>query len=271
VIETLATIEPSALCDTIPAELLSDSASGAAAALSWLSTRPELTPTGADWLAAHGFPAAEPGKPVLLAGAIPYLDLLADEWLAADSLADQLVDALAVLQALGIEAGVSLERYKIDYATLPERYAGSKIFTLCPGCARSAREHGVAATSLVELLTERGGELSNGSARPLVAVTAGDAELAGLTEAVGLERVEIDPPPRIGRKLGITPDEHKQLEQRLVQASAKGAQVLLLACPAALAQHLIARREGSWRRSHARPVLIAEIAAAALRDPEVTA
>jgi ferredoxin len=271
VLETLAAIEPSALVDAIPRDRIADSASGAAAALSWLSARPELIPTGADWLAEHGLPPAEPGEPVLLAGAIPYLDLLADEWLAADSLADQLVDALAVMRTLGIEAGVSLERYKIDYASLPERYAGSQIFTLCPGCADSAREEGVEATSLVELLTERGGELSNGSGRPLVAVTAGDDRLVGLTEAVGLERVEIDPPPRIGRKLGITPEEHRQLERRLVQASERGAQALLLACPAALAQHLIARREGSWRRSHARPVLIAEIAAAALSDREVRA
>jgi len=63
---------------------------GAMTALTWLSNRPELNPAAADWLADHGLPASEPGKPVLLAGPVPYLDLLLDEWLAADSLADQL-------------------------------------------------------------------------------------------------------------------------------------------------------------------------------------
>jgi len=270
VIETLAEIGPGPLDEAMPAERLEDSADGAMAALSWLSTRPELSPAGADWLAEHGLPAAVPGEPVLLAGAIPYLDLLLDEWLAADSLVDQLVDGLAVFEALGVGVGVSVERYKTDYATLTERYPDSDVFTLCPGCARSAREAGVAAVSLVEQLTDRGAGALDGSPLPVVAVTAGDAELTALAEAVGLERVEIAPPPRIGRKLGITPDEHRRLQQRLIQTDELGAPALLLACPAALAQHLIARREGSWRRSHARPVLIGEIAAVALAGKEAT-
>ncbi|MBW2275977.1 MAG: 4Fe-4S dicluster domain-containing protein [Deltaproteobacteria bacterium] len=268
--QALASLAPTALRDTMPIDQLADSAEGAMTALGWLSNRPELGPCADDWLADHGLPAAEPGKPVLLAGPVPYLDLLLDEWLAADSLADQLIDALEVLQALGIEAGVSIERYQTEFATLSERHAGSPIFTLCPGCANSAREAGADARSLVELIAERGSEIKNGAPRPTVALPTGDEQLASAAEALGLEHVAIDPHSPLAHRLGITPDEHRALEQRLARADELGAQALLLACPAALAQHLIARREGAWRRSHSKPVLIGEIAAAALRGDEVT-
>jgi coenzyme F420-reducing hydrogenase delta subunit len=259
--EAVAATTASPLAEPLPAEQLTDDLDGAHQALKWLSSRPELAPDGDDWLADAGLPATAPAKPVLLAGVVPYFDLLLDEWLAADSLADQLVDGLAVLRALGRDAGVAVERYKTDYAGLAARYPDSEIFTLCPGCAASACESGASARSLVQMLAERGRELTNGASPMRVALSESEG-LGAAAAALKLETVELEPAPSLGRRAMITPDEHLQLARRIARADELEASSLLVACPAALAQHLIARREGSWRRGHARPTLISALAAA---------
>jgi ferredoxin len=264
----LAGLEPTPLAEPIPRDQLTDTYDGALAALAWISSRPELTPSADAWLESHGLPAAAPGKPALLAGPIPYLDLLLDEQLAAESLADQLVDGLTVLAALGIDAGVAVDRYHPEYGDLGARLSGADAFTVCPGCAAAARESGLATRSLLELIAEHGAENTNGAPPITVAVGDGEEQIEAAARAIGLELVTVQAPPPIGRRMQITRIEQEALEQRLTSAGEQGAEALLMGCPAMLSQHLIAAREGSWRRSRARPTLIGTLAARRLARGE---
>ncbi len=240
-----------------------DSLDGALETLRWLSGRTELMPSGEAWLAAHGLPPARPGQPALLAAAVPYLDIALTEWLGADSLAGRLREALELLAAFGIEAGVAVGGFRAGEPRLIAHFPGSAFFSLCGGCGDRVEAAGGVVTPMAQLLAERGAELGLPARTLAVAAGPQEAQRMGLAGFDG-DVVEVTTPAVQGMRLAITSEERRLIEARFLEAERAGAAVLLTSGPAQLVQYALACREGSWRQAHVRPLLATTIAAAGL-------
>lgn len=232
-----------------------DSLDDASSALTWLSERAELVADGATWLARHGLPAAEPGKPVLLAAAVPYLDLLLGDRLLPYRLGDLLLDGLAVLAALGIEAGVAVGGLRAGEARLASGLPGSTFYSLCDGCKARVEAAGGACTSMNQLIAARGRELLFGTASRTIALDPANDLLQNLAKALSFAVTAVLPAPETGLRLAVSTAERRALEGRFVDAGRAGAVGLLVGGPVELVQHLLQRRDGSWRKSHVAPML----------------
>jgi ferredoxin len=260
----LATLEPSPLKTSRPSDKADDSLTGALDTLKWLSKRPELHASGHKWLSMHGLPPARSGRPALIAGGIPYLDLLLQPWLAPFDLGSLLVDGLAVLRALGIDAGVAVGGFRAGDAQLAERFADSKLFSLCNGCGDRLTQLGLSVQTIDALLYERGGELNTLNDSLTIALDVNDKHLIGAAGAIGFNTTDVGADSGRGLTMDVSKPDLSTLDDRLSKAAAAGASALAVAGPAELVQYLLQVRRGSWRRVHIQPRLISSLTAAAL-------
>lgn len=236
-----------------------DAFDGVLDTVTWLGGQ---KPVRADaWLGARGLPQAGKDRPALLAGAIPYFDLLMNDWVAPFDLGDVLKDGLAVMDALGYAGGVLTSGLRTGEEEEVRAVSPSVVVSQCAGCGERAGKGGVTQVSLGRLIVEGAKKLDRKRPAGVVAVSRGDAEGRAVVEALGGTVVEIDPSPAVGVRFALTPSEQKGLEARFEQAAGAGAELMLTSGPVELVQHLIATREGAWRRTHVKPVLASGLAA----------
>lgn len=240
----LSGLSPTSLRSTLPADVdVQDSLDGAVAILAWLSERPELRFDGSAWLADHGLDAARPGAPALVVGAIPYLDLLAGHLVRPLDLGAAIRDALFVLRAQGIDAGVSVGGLRGGFAKQAKELQGSQVVSLCAGCASYLTATGAKATPFSKLVDR---------------------------SALGAKAIDAGPSPVIGR-FTVTEEERLELAGRLDRLAAQGARLVLAEGPFDLVQQALLLRQGTWRRVALEPVLLSTLAARALRNKEAAA
>ncbi|MCP4546879.1 MAG: hydrogenase iron-sulfur subunit [bacterium] len=265
--EVLNELPPTPLAERFGDEL-NDSLDSILPLVKWLCGRPELKIAAEAWLEEKGLPLAKPGEPVLLAKAIPWLDILLGEWLRGDGLVDILVDTLAVLRKLGIEAGIAVSGFQGKIDGMVDLYPGSKFYGFCPVGVKAARDAGVDITLVTDLLLERVGELKTETVRT-VAVDPALENVAAVARAQGHTVVATESLPEVGLRMTITDGERQALNRILTQAESAGAEALLLAGPRQLIQYLLLGREGAWRGTHIRPLLASGLVAADLAERQV--
>ncbi len=261
--EFAATLAPSAISTPAPPDLLVENQDAVAGLLQWLAERDELVPDPARWLAEHDLPVAQPGQPALLAAAVPYLDVMLEEWTGTGALASALGHALRVLAELGIEAGVAVGGFRGGEKRLVESLPGTTFYSLCGGCGGRLGDAGGTMRSFAELLATRGIELALPAMGEKVAAARSAAE-GGALSGFGAGVVPISEAPVLGHALTLKEGEQDALLARLAEAETAGARALYAATPVELYQLLIAQRRGGWRRTHVEPLLAATIAAAGL-------
>jgi hypothetical protein len=242
-------------------EEIPDTAEGTMEVLRWLSGREELAPGGEEWLAEHGLPAAKPGKPVLVASSVPYLDLLFAEWLGEGALTPILTHALDVLRQFGIQAGVAVGRFEAGEELHAERFPGSEFYCLSDDAAERLTRAGASAVSLNTLLSTRGSEISSAIAYRAAACDEENEALVRLIESIGWDLVPIKALPVFGSKLAISQEERMAVEERLFEAQQRGACCLLVEDPWELAGVSLVQRAGAWRTAKIPPTLAADLVA----------
>ncbi|MCU0663559.1 MAG: 4Fe-4S binding protein [Myxococcota bacterium] len=237
-------------------------------ATTWLSARPELVLDAEGWLESCGFVRPQPGQPALLAGAVPFLDLLIGDSLRPWNLVDVLRDGLLALSALGIEAGVAVHGLRAKEEAVAASLPRSHSYSQCRPCAERASRGGAVVHSLTELLAEKAGALGLAQSYEAVAVPGGDAALEAVARAVASRIAPVEPAPPLSLRFCISAQERSALRERLGEAHGAMARQLLVAGPLELVQHLLERRQGSWRTTHCEPVLPATLVSRALRARE---
>ncbi|MCP4603419.1 MAG: 4Fe-4S dicluster domain-containing protein [Proteobacteria bacterium] len=256
----LSKLKPTPLKTRLSGDVPADSLDDALNILEWLTDRDEIEPSSKQWLASKGLPIAEPGKPALLAAAIPYFDILLHELLRPYSLVSVLVDSLDVLKELGIEAGVAIGGFRTGEERLALKLNNSKLFSLCSGCGKRAAQSGAEVETLHDLLCNDGFKTKSASVKEPVAVESDNKMLRGVLEALGRKAVDVGPSPTMGTEIALTPSERSVFEQRLIRAETAGAAAMLATSPLDLVRHLMVCRTGSWRRTHIEPVLACGLA-----------
>jgi ferredoxin len=247
-----------------PVETLDD----ALEATMWLSARPELVLDAQGWLESCGFSRPQQGQPSLLAGAVPFLDLLLGDALRPWSLIDTLRDGLLALSALGVDAGVAVSGLGAeDHAAALERWPGSRLYSLGHVQVESGGKS-APVSSLSALLAEKAGALGLSLCYGTVAAPRNDAALEAVARAVASHTVSVEPAPSLSSRMAINSDERANLRHRLETAHLASAGQMLVSDPLELVQHLLERRQGSWRTSHCEPVLSATLVSRALRARE---
>jgi bidirectional [NiFe] hydrogenase diaphorase subunit len=214
------------------------------------------TTTGA-WLEEHGLPVAAPGAPVLLAGPLPHLDLLAGPLLLRPlDVPRVLHTALTLLAHLGLRGvGLHVGRSTILGEALRRAPA---LYTLTLAEARALGEVGLRATSLEELLVQRGAELPRPASPTRVACDGSDVERA-LLDVLGFQAVAVGADP-LPRGFTLSPTNRTQADDRLQVAEREGVRALLVRDPLSLARWSLICRHGTWRGSRVAPLLPHQLA-----------
>jgi len=217
---------------------------GAFDLLTWNASAKSVVPDGTGWLQQHGLPRAEPGQPALLAGDIPYLDILLGEWLGAPSLSQVLKDSLAVLSTLGIDAGVAVGGVKdVDR------------FTLGDGALDRFGNGSEDARPMNDLLNAESDQLKKSANGIKVALNSSDPALAETIAALGFQITVKEPSLGLGLKLALSKAEQEALLSRFSQADASGADALIVSSPLELIQYLMVVRQGAWQQTRVQPML----------------
>ena len=228
--------------------------------LRWLSGREELEPDGAAWLLEHDLPAAELGDPVLFAGDLPYLSVLAGPLLAPVKPAEVLRTALAVLAELGHD-GVGIEvagRGQLAPSRVDRIGIARVVYALSPADKALLAASGVPAVTLDGFLLDGGEGLPRPAGGTRVACD-GTPEQVAMIEALGCEAVDAGPDP-LPEGFALSPSDRGRAEERLVRAEQAGATALLVPDALALARWALVAREGTWRSSRVTPVLAHQLA-----------
>lgn len=225
------------------------------ALLSWFSAHETLEPDGSAWLKKHGLPPPRPGRAQLYAGALPFIDVLADTLVTPLSIPDALRAALTTLDTLGVKgAGVQIAGCGPPRPHHAARFAhASAVYTLGPGDAEALLTIGVEAVPIASLIQARAADLP----RPPLAVPVacdGSAGMKAQVEAVGHLPVDLGADP-LPSGFHLTPDQREHAERYLEAAEAAGARALLVSSPDALVRWAIVTRLGTWRSSRVRPVV----------------
>jgi len=207
---------------------------------------------GASWLGERSLPALTAGKPALLVGDLPWLDVATESLLAPTRLGDAASFGLRVLAALGIrDVGVALSTERAGAATWSEAYA------LEPAVA-AAR----GAMLIDELVRQRGSTLPRRASRTKVAID-GSAAAEQLVAALGFEAVSVGPDP-LPDRFAFSSAERALAAERLRLGERGGAVVLLVSGPRALGRWALLVRHGVWQSSHLIPVLGVHLGALAI-------
>lgn len=225
------------LQEIAPADILHDeSLDTSLAIIHWLSEQPGLAPDGATWLDEHELPRHAPHRPLLLAGDLPYLDLLADDLLRPLRPADALRAGIDVLDALGASGA---------------------------GLLIGPKKTSTPAMTINDLLAQYGAALPRPADKMKIACAGPDQ--TKLLEALGYEPVDVGPDP-LPDSFSISPQARLRAEQRLARAEKKGAWALLVDGPCTLARWALLTREGTWRSSRLRPLLAVHLAQKSLQE-----
>jgi len=230
------------------------------ALLRWLSGREELEPDGAAWLAEHDLPAAGEGDPVLFAGDLPYLSVLADSLLAPVRPPDVLRTALAVLSELGHDrVGIEVAGCgQLAPSRVERLWRARTVYALSSADRALLAARGVQAVTLDGLLLDGGAALPRPAGGTKVACD-GTPEQAAMIEALGCEALDAGPDP-LPEGFALSPGDRDRAEERLVRVEEGGATALLVPDALALARWGLVAREGTWRSSRVTPVLAHQLA-----------
>lgn len=233
----------------------------------WMAAQPGLHPEGAAWLDRHHLPLPVPGRPVLVAGNLPYLDLLADRLLRPVSLPEVLTAALDTLTALGVaDAGVWPGVPAGVALTLVRQVPA--VYTLSADDQAALVAAGVPAVHLCDLMRERRARLSAPPASVGVACD-GAGRQADLVRLLGYQPVDVGPDD-LPDRFALTPAERARGEARLAAAEHAGAQAILAPGTLGLARMAMLTRQGTWRSSRVRPVTPSQLAWLARRGIPLT-
>ncbi|MCL2824848.1 MAG: 4Fe-4S dicluster domain-containing protein, partial [Polyangiaceae bacterium] len=191
------------------------------------------------FLARHGVPTANVG-PVLLAGAIPELHILMQDFAKPANLIGTLFAAVAVLQRFGF----------VDVCVCEARHADEAAFALEPT---------EGAVFVDDVLRERGGELPRPAGDAVRVAYDGNPLNAGMLVSLGYEPVDVgaDPLPSDFR---FSSAHRARAIARLASAEQARAAVMLVSNPGELARWALLTRSGAWRSSRVIPVLGVELA-----------
>ncbi len=204
--------------------------------------------------------ARRPDGPVLLAGALPCLELLGGDLFRPVELAGVLATASSVLGRLtGAEVSPYFGRSGDTAAQQIETLTGAgRVFSMDPEEAGTLREAGLNVT-LVDDLLQAEAESVGGAGCKVACLGSAGGELL---EALGHEPVDLGADP-LPDEFSMSPRHRMMAELLLQRAEAQGAERLLVPSPAALARWAIICRHGTWRASAVTPVLGVQLAAAA--------
>jgi ferredoxin len=225
-----------------------------------LSLGASSSPSAAAWLVEHGLPAAARGRPAVVAGPLPQLDLLGGMLFRPVWAHQVLHRALAVLQRLGVSgAGVTLSGWPtITEAQTEALRAASTLYVLSSEEESLLRGRGLSAQPLTQVLLHHGLELPRPTWPSRIACDD-SSELPRLVEALGHQPVVVDRAP-LPSRLVLSAAERKQVETYLACAEAAGASALLVPSVMALASLALVTRQGTWRSSRVAPLLAHELA-----------
>ena len=217
-----------------------------------------VEPIGRRWLEQRSLPAAKGSGPVLLTGALPCLEVLGGELFRPLVFTEVLATASAILsQLLGATVGLSVGPLGADLAQVAARHSdGGQVYTLDADDAQELREAGLEVTLMDDLLREQRRACS-----PSLPVACFDIQgSAELVEALGHEPLEVGPDP-LPPDFSMSPRDRMTAELLLQRAQSRGARLLLVSSPMALARWALICRHGTWRASTIRPVLGVQLAA----------
>lgn len=229
----------------------------------------------AAWLAAHGLPAAVPGRPALTLGTLPLLDVACGDLVRPVRLAEITQAALVVLGRLGLPgAGIWLGEGASGFKGRRSSDAGRagdaavSVVALAPVDAPELTRAGLAVTALDDLLREAAASWPRPPAPVAVGCSGSPAEIA-LIEALGYRAVDVGPDP-LPDSFAMTPEDRRRAEARLAAADRAGAAALYCPDPTSLARWAIVTRQGTWRSTRARPALGVQLAWLALAGIPLT-
>jgi coenzyme F420-reducing hydrogenase delta subunit len=234
----------------------------------WMAAQPDLRPDVAPWLAGYRLPGPAPGQPLLVAGTLAHLDLLADRLLRPLRVAEVLRSALATLEALGA-SGAGVWPGLAAGAGVAHLKAASAVYTLAADDAAAASVSGVRAVHVCDLICARREALKAPPVRAKVACDAGGPQ-AELVRTLGYEPVDVGPGDASTR-FALSPAERARAEVRLVAAEHAGAQAILVPGTTALARMAMMSRQGAWRSTRVRPVSPCQLESLARRGVSLTA
>jgi coenzyme F420-reducing hydrogenase delta subunit len=267
--EALAAIPASPFAaGEVPAALLErEDLDAALGLLARLSDRGRLAPSPAEYLSAAGLEAPLVGRPVLAAGPLPWVGLLAGERLLRPvrpgEILHQATDVVATL--LGAPAGVwigppgSLEG--VDLAPLR---SASSVITLDAAEATRLAKAGVDATPLDALVAKEAARLP--CPAPVQVATLSPTPVPG---ALGHRTLDLGPDP-LAERLGATRAERSAAEALLAKADQAGARALVVPDADALLRWALVTRQGTWRSSQVRPALPLQLTWLALQGVPVS-
>ena len=267
--DRLDALGPTPLRDAAPDDLLARKGlDGVLALLEWMSLREELELAPSRWLQSHGLPSPTPGGPVLLAGATPFLSILANALVRPIRLTDPLHAGVQVLRFFGhAQPGVQLGPW--SGALRPAALAdGASVFALCRYHNEALAKRGVHVTSLDDLLIARGHELPRPPSRSAVACDGSPLQVQ-LLDTLGYRAVNVGPDP-LPDTFTFSPVLRKLAGDRLRHAEAEGAVAILAAGPKSLARWAMLCRKGTWRSSRVLPVLGVQLARLQILRIELT-
>jgi coenzyme F420-reducing hydrogenase delta subunit len=232
----------------------------ALALLGWLGGgRPAQT-----WLEDHGLSPAHPGGPALLSGPLPHVELLGADLLRPLRVPDLLHGALETLARLGVSAGLLVGGLPgAGPSTLEPLREAAALYALSAEEGRLLAGASLRATSLDELLRERGRELPRPPVEAPVACDGSPLE-AALIEALGYRPVDVGP-DELPERFALSPGERAAAEARLVRAERAAAPALLVRGSLPLARWALLSRQGAWRESRVLPVMPHQLAQLSLR------
>lgn len=235
---------------------LDESLDSAITLLRWLSQQSELSPSATEWLAEHRLPSPAPNRPMLVAGNLPYLDLLTGEILKPFKLTSLLKEALTVLNHLGHqEVGISISGYDaINKNELNRLREAPAVFALSSSDQTRLANLEIRASTIEDLVLANEPASTIKPSLPIGIAGSGSAAEHRLIQAIGsrLVEVETDPLPDTFR---LTPEHRLHAERRLENAEVKGAQYLLVPDVSALVRWSLITRQGTWRRNRILPIL----------------
>ena len=267
--EALAAIPASPFAGSdVPAALLErEGLDAALGLLTVLADRARLTPAPEAYLAAAGLVPPAAGRPVVVAGRLPWVGLLAGERLLRPVRPAEVLRMAADVAStlLGAPAGVWIgPPGSIEGVDLGPLRSASQVLTLDADEARRLQAAGVPATALDEVIAREASRLP--CPAPVRVARLAATPVPG---ALGLTTVEAGPDP-LAAHLGATRAERIAAEALLVKADQAGARALVVPDVDALLRWALVTRQGTWRSSQARPALAVQLTWLALQGVPVS-
>ncbi|MBW2454447.1 MAG: 4Fe-4S dicluster domain-containing protein [Deltaproteobacteria bacterium] len=215
---------------------------------------------GDAWLEAHRLPLPVPGRPVIYAGQLPYLDIAGGSLFRPLRLVETLRGAVALLALLGeADVGVAVS----GCGTLGPRDVKAladapTVITLGGPDQQLLTTMRLSVTSLEGLIVDRAQQLRR-PASPTKVACDGSRAAKRLVEALGYEVVDLGSDP-LPDTFSLTPDHRGAGDERLRAAERAGARVLLVPDPRALARWASLTRDGTWRPTPVVPMMAHQLA-----------